>query len=316
MHGWSYNDWQICGINKQNRNKYLSTRDYSSLHPLNGVYSTYIDDKLILKYILSGTAANKYMPDYYFHIMENGKVVPLMDLSKSMSNFGFEAVANLLEEKKVLAFKLLKGSLGKGFYKATYADGLYTLNEESFTHEQFIAKISTLRNYLVTEYLFPHAEFAKLCSNSVGCLRFVVGRRLDNSLIDIYSFMRFGTSQSKFVENYNAGGVLVIVNDGHYKGGNIFDFENCKNIVVENHPDNNVKIEGEIPYWSEVVKAAHTIADIMPELSYMGIDFCITNEDKIKVIEINSLTSLDCIQIDKSIYDTPGGIFFKERLRS
>lgn len=315
LHGWSYNDWKICSIDKQNCNKYLNTRDYNSLHPLNGVYSTYIDDKLILKYILSGTAASMYMPDYYFHIMENGNIVPLMDLNKSKLYFGFEDVAVLLEEKKALAFKLLKGSLGKGFYKATYTNGFYTLNEESFTREQFIAKISTLRNYLVTEFLFPHAEFAKLCSNSAGCLRFVVGRRLDGSLIDIYSFVRFGTSSSKFVENYNAGGLLALIKDGKYKGGNMLDLDKCINVVVENHPDNNVKIEGEIPYWSEVVEAAHTIAEIMPELSYMGIDFCITSENKIKVIEINSLSSLDALQIDKSIYDTSSGVFFEERLK-
>ena len=52
----------------------------------------------------------------------------------------------------------------------------------------------------------------------------------------------------------------------------------------------------------------------MPQMSYMGIDFCVTNDDRVKIIEINSLSSLDSIQTNESIYTTPGGEFFKERL--
>ena len=57
------------------------------------------------------------------------------------------------------------------------------------------------------------------------------------------------------------------------------------------------------------------MAKVMPQMVYMGIDFCITNDNKVKIIEINSLTSLDCIQTDKSIYETEGGEFFKERVQ-
>ncbi|WP_276911949.1 hypothetical protein [Hallella colorans] len=64
LKGWSYNDWQICGITDKTRKQYLSTAEYASLHPLNGAYSTWIDDKLTLKYILHGTEAGQYMPNY------------------------------------------------------------------------------------------------------------------------------------------------------------------------------------------------------------------------------------------------------------
>ena len=87
-----------------------------------------------------------------------------------------------------------------------------------------------------------------------------------------------------------------------------------KNIRIQNHPDTSLPLQGEIPHWSEIKQAAHIIADAMPQMSYMGIDFCVTNDDRVKIIEINSLSSLDCIQTNESIYATPGGEFFKERL--
>ena len=52
----------------------------------------------------------------------------------------------------------------------------------------------------------------------------------------------------------------------------------------------------------------------MPQMSYMGIDFCVTNDDRVKIIEINSLGSLDGFQMEHSIFEGPAGEFYKERL--
>lgn len=313
--GWSYSDERILGVTNANRKHYLSTRDYCSLHPFNGSYSFWIDDKLTLKYILSGTKAGKYMPEYYFQISDNGSIIPLMDLDACYAMQGLDGIVSLLESKGTLAFKLIKSSLGVGFYRVEYNDGVYYMNGEKMNREQFMSKICSLRNYIVTEFLFPHPEIAKLCDKSVGCLRYIVGRNKKGEIQDIYSFMRFGTSKSKYVENYNSGGVLSIIHDGKYIGGNVLDFETNTNCKIERHPDNDVVLKGEIPHWDIIVQAAHEIADVMPQLSYMGIDFCITNTDKVKVIEINSLSSLDSLQTDMSIFDTSAGVFFRERLR-
>ena len=314
LKGWSYSDWCILGINDENRKDYLSTYEYCTLHPLNKEYSSWIDDKLILKYILHGTEAGKYMPEYYFQIESNGDIISLMDCKPEYQ--GVHGIVELLKEKKYLAFKLIKASLGVGFYKAEYVTpDAFLLNGEQFSENSFINKIKSLRGYLITEYLKPHPEFGKFCDKSVGCLRYIVGRRLNGELCDVYSFMRIGTKRSKFVENYNRGGVLLIIDDkGTYSSGNVIDFKTGYNVVVNNHPDNGLELKGQIPFWEDVVKAAHIIAETLPQMKYMGIDFCVTNENRVKIIEINSLSSLDCIQLDKSIFQHSGGLFFKERL--
>lgn len=315
LKGWSYSDWSVLGITDANRKRYLSTRDYCFLHPFNGKYSFWIDDKLTLKYILDGTAAGRYMPDYYFMLEGHGMVLPLMNVGEAFRNKGVDGVVALLEEKRRLAFKMVKGSLGIGFYKAEYDGDAYYLNGEKLSGQEFKARISGMEGYLVTEYLLPHAEFAKFCDKSVGCLRYVIGRKKNNELIEISSYMRFGTKRSKFVENYDQGGVLAIVKNGAYESGNILDKDTDTNQVIRMHPDNNLEIKGRIPHWDEVVEAARTVADTLPQLSYLGIDFCITHDDRIKIIEINLLSSLVGIEAGGiSIFDTPGGAFFKERL--
>ena len=301
------------GVTDETQKHYLSTRDYCSLHPLNGGYSSWIDDKLTLKYILNGTKAGQYMPNYYYELMADGRIVGLMDLDDKYSNT-IESIVQLLRDKHLLAFKLVKASLGVGFYRAEYKEGMYWLNDECMNQTAFLGRLKTLKGYLITEYLLPHPEIAKLCSKSVGCLRYIIGRRINGEQMDIYSFMRFGTKKSKFVENYNSGGILAIIHEGKYTEGNILDMDTMKNIRIKKHPDTGVLLVGEIPHWQEIKQAAHAISDVMPQMTYMGIDFCITNDDRVKIIEINSLSSLDTIQTDKSIFDTSTGEFFKERL--
>ena len=254
------------------------------------------------------------MPDYYFQIKSNGCILSLMDCTDGYR--GLEGIVRLLQEKKTLAFKLIKASLGLGFYKAEYTeDKKYLLNGEEYDEDSFVEKIKGLRGYLVTEYLKPHEAFKKYCDKSVGCLRYIVGRSKEGEIVDIYSFMRLGTKRSRFVENYNSGGVLVIVDsEGQYSFGNVIDYDRYCNVRVDKHPDNGIELKGQIPFWDNIVSAAHTVAETLPQLTYMGIDFCVTDDNQIKIIEINSLTSLDSIQLDKSIYETQGGVFFKERL--
>ena len=313
LKGWCYSDWCILGINDENRKEYLSTYEYCTLHPLNKEFSSWIDDKLILKYILHGTPAGDYMPDYYFQIENNGTILSLMNCPEDYQ--GVQGIVKILQEKKALAFKLIKASLGVGFYKAEFVGpNCYFLNGVQYDEVAFIEKCLSLRGYLVTEYLKPHKEFAKFCDKSVGCLRFTIGRKLDGSLCHINTFMRFGTRRSDFVENYAQGGVLTFINDGKYSSGNILDYETNSNVVIDCHPDNGILLQGEIPSWPKIVEAAHLIANTLPQLCYLGIDFCVTDDEQIKIIEINSFSSLDGFQFDKSIFKKPGGEFFKERL--
>lgn len=316
LKGWSYVDWNIIEPSKENEKKYLNSRDYCSLHPINGIYSSWIDDKLTLKYILNGTDCGRYMPNYYFLLEDDERFVPLMDVDKRYVQKGMDGFIQLINDKGILALKLMKGSLGEGFYKLQKQDDKYLLNEIELTEKELRMKMSELKGYLVMEFLTPHPAFAKYSEKSVGCLRYLLGRRLNGDLQRIYSFMRIGTKESGSVENFVAGGILMPLSSNgefHYGYRIVESKEKVSKINVTKHPDNGLALEGIIPLWNEVENAAKKVADLMPQLSYMGIDFCLTDKEEVKILEINSLGSLDAFQIENSILDMPAGDFFKER---
>lgn len=314
--GFVVSDWSIMGVTAENYKAYLSDAQYCRMHPLNGKFTQWIDDKLTLKYLCSGTELDRYMPEYYYQIDEKGRVICLMDAPVYKQDAAGEDIAALLKEKGVLAIKQIAGSIGKGFYKSEYKDGVCLLNGEPMDECEFCKRMSALRNYIVIEYLRPHKELAEYCPDTVNCIRYLLGR-VNGRLEMVKGFIRFGTKKSSFVENYNVGGVLCFLDEnGCYHNGNIIHDSGLENCVVQNHPDSGKVLEGRIPLWDEVVKAGEAFDRRFPQLKYLGMDFVITSDDRVKILEINSLTSLDTIQLDVPVFQSKAGVFFQNMINS
>lgn len=311
--GFTVIDWEAMELESHDYKTYISSAQYCGMHPLNGQYSSWIDDKLTLKYLCAGTKLDKYMPEYYYLIDEKGEVLPLMDTIGDERSKGNKNILLMLERKGMLALKMIAGSIGLGFYRAEYSNGKYLLNGKVKTYEEMMVEIGGLRNYLVTEYLRPHQELVKFSAGTVNCLRYLVGR-VDGKFILIKSYIRFGTKASGYVENYGVGGVLCYVdNAGEFKKGNIL--KEGKNVIIEKHPDNETELKGKIPLWNEIQEAVSEFEIYFPQLDYLGFDFVVTNENKVKILEINSLTSLDALQLYGSLTKTSANAFYKKYLR-
>ncbi len=312
-YGYSVDAWRFLRLNKNNYKEYLSTVQYISMHPINGRYTSWINDKLTLKYMCNGTDLQEFMPKYYYQIDSLGNIIPLIDKEDCSENTP-ESVVDLLQQKKVLAIKLIAGSIGEGFIKAEFYDEKYFFNGKQKSRDKAIEFISELRDYLITEYLFPHKEFNKFCPNTCNSIRYLVGR-IDGSIKLLKSFIRFGTTQSKFVENFNRGGILCYINEqGKYNGGYKLNFETCCSEQVFEHPDTKEKLVGLIPEWKTIVNIANLFCEIFPQLNYLGFDFVVCSDNSVKVLEINSLTSLDSLQLDGTILNSPAGEFYKKHL--
>ena len=183
---------------------------------------------------------------------------------------------------------------------------------------EFTTFITGLKNYIVMEYLRPHDELAAFWATTANTMRYLLCR-VDGEYYMLKSFIRFGSKKTGEVENFNSGGVLCYIDEnGHFNGGYIIDRSKNKlsSLFVDTHPDTGKIIEGTIPMWSEVQKAAIDIAKYLPETKYLGYDFVVTDKNEVKLLEINSLTSLDSIQMDKSILETEIGKKFFSSLKA
>lgn len=297
--GFSALHWLTLDLDDEKCKEYMSTVDYYRYHPYNGDYSMWIDDKLTLKYICAGTKLAKYLPDYYFQIDKNGNVLPLPDCEEKLRNSGFLGIIETLDDKKCLAIKSIKGDSGTGFYKAEKTGEGYLLNGKLFSSKEFISELEKLRGYIVTEYLRQHEYFNGWSVGATCGVRYLAGR-VNSRLVRLDSFIRFGTKSSNFVDNLHAGGFVCFIDRNGNLGtrGYLFDKTSCRVSDIDRHPDTQKLLIGKIPMWNEIEEAVADFSDWFPQLKYLGFDFVVTDDCKIKVLEINSLSGIDVSQFD------------------
>src|SRR5699024_4479292 len=205
-----------------------------------------------------------------------------------------ESVIQLLKRKGAIAIKLVSGSKGVGFYKISFKNNKFFLNDEELLSDEFIRFLDNLDGYILTEYILAHTDIRKVYSASPNAIR--VGVFNDNGPPEIFgAFIRFGTKKSGLIEHAIAGGVFCGIN---IKDGTLFKpkrYHGEQTIDCPNHPDTGIAIKGKIPHWEHIKNIIQDIGNYVPQLKYIGYDIVIT-EHGFKILEINSHQSLTNMQ--------------------
>jgi len=282
-------------LNESNLNDYIPDFLYYKLHPINRC-STWIDDKLTFRYILQ--PFSDYLPRYFYEI-SNGSIYKLLDCPDDLSST-YEDIIMLLERVKKLAVKKTSGSGGIGFYKLDYTNDEYYINNKRTDKIEVIKLLSSLEDYIITEYIISEKSLRKIYDITPNSLR-VMAIRNEQTTCITGAFIRFGNSSSGMVDNAFAGGIVCGVNikDGELYQPKLHKNQQCVDIPV--HPDSLERIEGTIKHWKLIVKKIKEIGDYIPQIKYMGYDIIVT-DNGFKIIEINSHQSLQSMQMYYPIF--------------
>ena len=275
-------------LTDENYTNYISDFDYYRLHPINGLFSHWIDDKLIIRLILC--PFEEYLPEYYFHVVDE-EVLLLPDCPKHLSNT-IEDIFKLLIQVKDLAAKPYIGSRGLGFCKLSYKGSKFYLNDHQSSRNELEKhfqdwKAMKLGGYLITEYLKPIKELSDIWTETANTVRISIIRKKHLMPEIIGAYIRFGTEKSGVVDNSCSGGVgcRIDLSTGSFSGG--VKFLDGQIVNIKFHPDTHVPLQGVIPHWSEIKEKIIEISNFIPQVIYFGYDISVT-ESGFKILEINS----------------------------
>jgi len=289
-------------LNENNINDYLSDYDYYKIWPLNSWERIWINDKLTLKYMLEGTEMEKYMPYYYYYIDKECGLISLCNNYKKENTV--EDFKDLLKEIGIFACKPCNGSGSLGFFKLSFENNKYYINDSEVFEDEIDKFINTHTNYIVTEYILP-CDKLSVISPIIHTIRLlVINDDFHNPKI-CGGYMRF------------ANKVTGIVNHIVYNDTDMFDYDveldllsgymkNGKKVFLNriekcpNHPDSKVHVDGKIDCWDEIVSFVKEFSKKYCLCQYLGFDLCVSNKG-IKVMEINSHSGIKHIQLSKPL---------------
>lgn len=273
------------GLSETNFTDFISDIDfYTKDMYKNKRFRYWFDDKLTTWYILQPFA--DYMPEHYYSI-ENHKIRQLNATNNKKNNA--EEIILLLREKRELAFKSTFGGHGKGFLKISYTDNKYCKNNDCITEIELKKLLKNLNGYIITEFVKINDKLRTLCGQMPCVVRLVTIYDDEDGPQIIGSVMRIETNALNMTTD-NDGTIHCGIN---IQDGSLFspkirvgdesvnEFMHC-NV----HPVTGVRLEGQIPGWSLIVKKCTEISHYLNNTPFLSFDIVPTNGG-FKILEIN-----------------------------
>lgn len=287
----------LYGLTNANIHEYVPDFQYAQAHPLNGPCSKLIDDKFTIYYVLRDF--RDYLPEYYFLILRDFIVSLETNKLNDKATSTPESVMELCQKKGAVVLKPLAGSCGIGFHKVVFDRDCFSMDGAELKDYEFAGYIAKLDKYICTEYVRQHNYAKSLFPESSNTIRFLTMRdyEVHKPFIAI-AVQRIGRTCSSRMDNFSQGGLscMIDLSSGTLGRGISYPSESTM-LWYDNHPDTGQQISGvQIPYWSKVKATILKIAEYLTCVPYMGFDVIIT-PNSFKIIEINSLSDLNLLQV-------------------
>ncbi len=304
-------------LDDSNINDYLSDYDYYKVWPLNSWERIWINDKLTLKYLLADTPMDKYLPKYYYYIDSQKGLVPLVD--NSIGDHSLQGFKKVLKAVNTLACKPCNGSGSQGFFKLSFSDDKYFMNDKQVCESEIDDFVSTHINFVITEYLLPDQSLASI-SPLIHTLRLLVINKDFNNPEICGGYLRFAnkvTGAANHMTESNADmfdyDVDIDLLTGEFKNGKKVYLNRVEKSPL--HPDSNVLVQGKLDCWDEIVDFVTAFAKKYSLCEYLGFDLCVSDKG-IKIMEINSHSGIKHIQLARPLLkDEFTRDYYTEKLR-
>jgi hypothetical protein len=191
--------------------------------------------------------------------------------------YGTLSLNQLLERQSRLVFRPIAGWGGTGVFFVFRGSGGLELDGQAISASDLEARLATLDEFLITEFL-DQAEYAReiypASSNTLRLLTLWDVERHQPFLAA--AVHRFGSSRSGMIDNFHQGqggmSAPIDLETGRLGAAVSMDSED-RRVTLEHHPDTGSRIDGiVVPGWKETVDTALRVAAGLPQFPYVGWD--------------------------------------------
>ena len=189
-------------------------------------------------------------------------------VSDKKSLLSNNAVLFFLKHKKFI-IKPINAASGRGIK-------ILSIKETDIIEDILLPILEDLKSpCVIEELIIQSSTLADFHPNSVNTLRIPTFRFNDNETLIFHPFLRIG-QKGNIVDNAGAGGIMGLVD---IKTGCVFAASDERCNCYTKHPDTNLDIVGfRIPMWEEALVFVKKLADVIPNVRYVGWDIALTEK--------------------------------------
>lgn len=309
---WSYRygflskSAELYDLDSQSVDRYISDYQLRKTDSINAPHQNLLAHKIAFHALLSHSHRNR-LPTLMGRI-DDGQLVTVPSAKPPVGSL--ESLINDYLDDCSLILKPVDESGGEGVFSISGTDTGYTLDGYTVGRDELLTRLRGLDDYIVTEHISQAGYAQEIYPRSTNTIRIV-------SMVDPYTeepfictaVHRFGTDDSAPVDNWSSGGICAAVD---VETGVMTEAAAHPNsgqpIFLSKHPDTGSPIANEtVPSWNSIYNIVLSIADEFSLFwKYVGWNVALTDHNgSIAIIEANSRTDVDLLQIHEPLLDDP-----------
>lgn len=306
-HGFTSPCGRLYDIETHGTDAYLSEIQRNRLfRRMNGAHRYLVDDKLSQYWMLADFPDNRPQA---FGLIESGLVHRIAGTgTRGDPTPVAEWLPLMLQKHSTLVVKHLRGQGGKEVWVCEY-DGEFHLDGEPVSEAQLVETFAPLSGYLVTSFVRQHAYANELYPHASNTIRlFTIYDAVEGDVYVPMAVHRIGTERSRPIDNVSAGGLTARIDleTGTLGPAGQYPYDGGAVPWYSVHPDAGTQIEGTtIPHWSKIVHTIEQMALSCSNIPAIGWDVILDERGEPVVIEANTGTTFDLIQIHAPLLADP-----------
>lgn len=302
FYGFTRDQVALYDINRNNRYLYLSEFDWYKSRFINEPYNFVLDNKLVCVDLIKNYIKT---PDTY--VIKRGNVFYGYDDSA----YDVSKVIDLIKKKKSAYFKPISVGKGIGIFRVDYKNKKFFVDFEEVSEDALRSVFEKKDDYFLSSCVKQASYLNNIYDKTSNTIRLITVRDKESKSIKVlYAVQRIGIKETIPVDNGSRGGLISEIN---LKTGELSAARGIHNKnVYKYHPDSNNLIEGVVvPNFDVIKKQVMAVMEKLPYLYFIAWDLLVT-DDGVYVLEANSSSGVNIIQVFGGVRNKDLGNFYRE----
>ena len=300
--GFTNDQVALYNLNRKNYRAYLSEFDWYKSRFINKPYNFVLDNKLVCVDLIKD-----YITTPKTYIIKKDQVF----YSYDNKNYTIEDVIKLIKTKKSAYFKPIAVGKGIGVFRIDYKNNKFFIDFKETEEEKLKYILNKKNNYFLSSCINQAKYLNDIYAKTANTIRLITVRdKKTNSIKVLHAVQRIGVKETIPVDNGSKGGLIAKIDLETGKLSAARSLHNNK--IYQTHPDSNNQIEGVIiPNFAKIKKEVSSVMEKLPYLYFIAWDLLVTDKG-VYVLEANSSSGVNIIQVFGGERDKKLGSFYRE----
>jgi len=301
--GYVADQYVIYDFKNNDKKKYLSEFDWYKSRYINEPFDAMLNNKLICSEILK-----HYLDVPQTLFVKNKKQL----INYQTKEHTLEALLQQLKEHPSIYIKPISLGKGKGVHLIEFINETFYIDRKEVTPAAIIDSLSKSNNWFATPAIKQAPYLDAIYEKTSNTIRLLTVKDPTTQQFKVlFAVQRIGVETSIPVDNGSRGGLVSKID---VKTGVLSAARSIQSLKeYAQHPDSQHPIEGiKIPNWHKILQEILETANKFPYLNFIGWDILPNRQGGITVIEANTSSGVNIIQIWGPQREGELGAFYRQ----